>query len=141
MPNTSFGGGEIDAQDVTVLHIGSLYWNIDGIQVLLGHGARNLLFCPDSIGRLPFHWPAAGPKPDNELTIPENEVGARIIDTLKLLLAADSNIINLQDKEGATALHYAVSSHAGCGTRSCIHAIRYLCDIGSDAGIKDNKGQ
>lgn len=98
MPNTSFGGGEIDAQDVTVLHIGSLYWNIDGIQVLLGHGARNLLFCPDSIGRLPFHWPAAGPKPDNELTIPENEVGARIIDTLKLLLAADSNIINLQDK-------------------------------------------
>jgi hypothetical protein len=66
--------------------------------VLLAHGASNLLACPDSIGRLPFHWAAAGPNPHNERTIPENEVGARIIETLKLLLAADFNIITLQDK-------------------------------------------
>lgn len=86
MTNTSFGGGEIDAQDVTVLHIGSLFWNIDGIKVLLDHGGSDLLLCADSVGRLPFHWAAAGPNPDNELTIPENEVGARIIETFKLLI-------------------------------------------------------
>lgn len=57
-----------------MLHIGSLYWNVDGIKVLLDHGGSDLLLCADSIGRMPFHWAAAGPNPHNELTIPESEV-------------------------------------------------------------------
>ncbi|KUL81749.1 hypothetical protein ZTR_09411 [Talaromyces verruculosus] len=141
MNNTSFGGSQISAQNVSVLHIGSLYWNVEGIKVLLDHEGSDLLLCADSIGRLPFHWAAAGPNWHNELTRPDSEVGMRIMETFKLVLVADHDVINLQDKEGATALHYAVSSHAGCGTRNCIDAIRFLCDTGSDASIKNNKGQ
>ncbi|EED20778.1 hypothetical protein TSTA_039730 [Talaromyces stipitatus ATCC 10500] len=109
-PTISFGGDcVIDAQNVTAVHISSLYWN---------YWAPTL------------HWAAAGPTFRNELTIPESEVGMRIIDTSKLLLDAIPNIINLQDKEGATALHYTVSSHAECGAGHCGDAIRFLCDIG-----------
>ncbi|KAI7970128.1 hypothetical protein EIK77_008355 [Talaromyces pinophilus] len=141
-PISSFGGDSaIDAQNVTTLHISSLYWNVDAIKALLDHGGSDMLLCRDSIGRLPLHWAAAGPTLRTELMIPESEIGIRIIDIFRLLLDADPDTINLQDKEEATALFYAVSSHAGCGTRQCGAAIRFLCNMGSNAGIKNNKGQ
>jgi chitinase len=47
--------GLLDAQDVTVLHIGSSYWNVEGIKALLDHGGSNLVSSFDSEQRLPIH--------------------------------------------------------------------------------------
>lgn len=83
-----------------------------------------------------MHWAAAGPTFRTELMIPDSDIGMRIIEVFRLLLDINPYTINLQDKEEATALFYA-----GCGASQYGAAIRFLYNIGSNAGIKNNKGQ
>ena len=132
---------EILAQ-VTALHIASFYWNTQGIQALLDRlddiADR---VTRDSTGRPPLHWAPAGPGLCDEYLLPEDDVVPRIIGTFKLLLSDNSDTINVQDNHEATALHYAVGSHAGCGIRHSDGAIRFLCENGADPSLQDSHGQ
>lgn len=142
----SFGRTKTTARDVTALHYGSFFRNSEGIQALLDHRGSDvdiadMVSARDSNGRLPLHWAAAGPGPVDEALLSENDIVPRTVDTFKLLLTRNSNTINVQDNEGRTALHYAVSSRAGCGSRHSDLAIRFLCKYGADAGLQDSTGQ
>ncbi|KAL4986302.1 ankyrin repeat-containing domain protein [Aspergillus falconensis] len=145
----------INVRDVTALHIGSRSWNVDGIRALLDHchegglKSSDLVFCRDSMGRLPLHWAAAGSDPEFEPSVPENTLIQRITSTFELLVpkddkAATAELINSCDKEGATPLHYAVRAHASCGrtgSNHAYHTIQWLCSRGANAGIVDHRMQ
>ncbi|KAL5043119.1 hypothetical protein BDW71DRAFT_216544 [Aspergillus fruticulosus] len=145
----------INVRDVTALHIGSRSWNVDGIRALLDHchegglKSSDLVFCRDSMGRLPLHWAAAGSDPEFEPSIPENTLIQRTTSTFELLVpkddkAATAELIKSCDKEGATPLHYAVRAHASCGrtgSNHAYHTIQWLCSRGANAGIVDHRMQ
>lgn len=145
-----FGRKKTSPWDVTALHLGSLFWNAEGVKALLDHHADNstighditdLVSSRDSNGRLPLHWAAAGPGP-RECTLPDDEISSRLIDTFKLLLAGNPSAINVQDEEGATPLHYVIGSHAACGgSKHADLAIRFLLEHGADASVSDSNGQ
>lgn len=127
-------------QGVPPLHIGSQYFNVGGIQVLLDHaqspGGVDMNMQADDCGRLPLHWAATGPDNVFYVDMPEDEeVIPRIVATLELLLAADPGAVNVQDKEGNTALHYAVWTHGRWGDRH-VPVVRVLCEHGADASIR-----
>lgn len=77
----------------------------------------------------------------DEYILPEDEIVPRIVAIFKLLLSDNPETINAQDKHGATALHYAVRSHAACGSRHSDGAIRFLCENGGDLSLQDSNGQ
>ncbi|KAL2817883.1 ankyrin repeat-containing domain protein [Aspergillus granulosus] len=141
----------VDVRDVTALHIGSRSWNVDGIRALLDHCHEGgLIFCRDSMDRLPLHWAAAGFVPGSEPSLlPENTLIQRITSTFELLVPEDdkattARLINSRDKQGATPLHYAVQAHASCGSEGSNHAyhtIQWLCSRGANAGIVDHRMQ
>lgn len=135
-----------DAEQATALHIGSLYWNLEGIQVLLhNHGEidhAEMVSARDSRGRLPIHWAAGGFEDSYSGHVCAGEDSTRCIDILKLLLESNPNTINVQDEEGKTALFYVLDHALFRGTcRYVEEVIRFLCEHGADAGIKDQKGQ
>jgi ankyrin repeat protein len=141
----------VDVRDVTALHIGSRSWNADGIRALLDHCHEGgLIFCRDSMDRLPLHWAAAGFDPGYEPSVlPENTLIQRITSTFELLVPEDdkatmAKLINSCDKQGATPLHYAVRAHASCGSKGSNHAyhmIQWLCSRGANAEIVDHRMQ
>lgn len=136
-------------QGVTPLHIGSLYVNSEGIQILLDHRGcgidiADMVSCRDSSESLPLHW-AAGSFND-----PENEFWARddmvshATNTIKLLLNANANTINAQDKRGFTALHLACYGKAVSGSEHSGVAraiVKLLFEHGADTGLRNEKGQ
>lgn len=150
-----FWDNGVNVRDVTALHIGSRSWNMDGIRALLDQchedslKTSDLVFCYDSMDRLPLHWAAAGSEPGFELSLPENTLIQRITSTFELLVpkddkAAMAKLINSCDKEGATPLHYAVRAHASCGSKGSNHAyhtIQWLCSRGANAGTIDHRMQ
>ncbi|KFZ06594.1 hypothetical protein V501_07260 [Pseudogymnoascus sp. VKM F-4519 (FW-2642)] len=151
-----FGGWEISACDVTALHLGSFYWNAEGIRALLDHqrstsngddherenehDGADLFTCRDSTGRLPLHWASAGPGPHDEYLLPDDTIVPQIISTFQLLVVGNPRTINDVDQQGATPLYYAVGSHAACGSRHSDLAIRFLCAHGADACLPDIHG-
>ncbi|KAL3482653.1 ankyrin repeat-containing domain protein [Aspergillus germanicus] len=115
----------VNIRDVTVLHMGSRCWNVDGFRELLGHGGHvgkggvkgssDFIYSYDSMGHLPLHWAAAGEHVGTStfgLLVPEDDK------------ATMAKIINGRDNKGATQLHYA-----------------WLCCCGADGNIVDYKGQ
>ncbi|ODM14597.1 hypothetical protein SI65_09942 [Aspergillus cristatus] len=118
------------------------YWNVEGIKVLLDRGVNvaDWVALRDSIGRLPLHWAAAGPSLCGEFRFQDDTV-LRIVNIFNPLLVSDPSTINVQDKQGATALHYAVGSHAAYGSQHSDHAVRFLCRNGADASLQDSNGQ
>ncbi|CAN8099419.1 unnamed protein product [Discula destructiva] len=137
--NSALGGFGSDViRGVTPLHIGSLYANTGGVQVLLDHGLT--VDTPDSLGRLPIHWAAWGPV--GELcNLEPQEFVSHITGTALLLLSNDPRTINAQDSQGDTALHYAAQTHGHCGTNSHIAVLKVLCEHGADAGRRGRNGQ
>ncbi|KAH8808920.1 ankyrin repeat-containing domain protein [Xylogone sp. PMI_703] len=132
--------------DVTPLHIASFYSNNDGIQILFdrrGNGINiaDMVSCSDTLGRLPIHFAAAGSYvfEENHMLL-ETDFASRIFCTIKLLLTGNSNIINAQDKQGNTPLHYAVKSYI---PYSNIHfkILQILCENGADASLRNGKGR
>ncbi|KAJ0417672.1 ankyrin repeat-containing domain protein [Aspergillus carlsbadensis] len=155
---SGFWDDGIDVRDVTILHLGSQCWNVDGIRAVLDHSdhdgegrskGSDLIYCRDSMGRLPLHWAAAGDDPALEGLRSENTLTGAIAGTFELLVPKDgeataTDLINAQDKKGATPLHYAVSAHARCGKKGSEHAyhtVQWLCSRGGDASIIDCRGQ
>ncbi|OBT86256.1 hypothetical protein VE02_05869 [Pseudogymnoascus sp. 03VT05] len=149
-------GWQISACDVTALHLGSFYWNAEGIRALLdhrrsarndhdherenGHDGADLFTCRDSTGRLPLHWASAGPGPHDEYLLPDDTIVPHIVSTFQPLVAGNPRTINDLDDQGARPLYYAVGSHAACGRRHSDLAIRFLCAHGPDARLPDVRG-
>lgn len=131
----------LDAQNVTSLHIGSSYWNADGIKALLDYGGSNLVSSFDSMERMPIHWAAIGQGSEIDDILPENELETQIVDTFKLLLTVNPDVINARDKKGTTPVSYAVVAHARCGTGHSYPVIKYLCDNKADTSFVNAKGQ
>lgn len=140
-----FGDGD---QQVTALHLGSGYWNLEGIQALLDYRGEidlaEMVSMRDGRGRLPLHWAAAGMYGRQSGHVCGGEDSTRCISILKLLIESNPDTINAQDEKGRTALYYAVNcdSKDSWSTCRCLEeAIRFLCEKGADAGIQDKKGQ
>ncbi|OGM42256.1 hypothetical protein ABOM_009047 [Aspergillus bombycis] len=131
--------------DVTKLHIASRFWNVEGIRALFDHLGehefRLMISCRDSEGCLPLHWAAKGARDCDENLLPEDQFISDIIRTFELLLSNGLNTINSPDNGGRTALHYAVGTHAPCGTGHRNTVIRFLCEHRADASLQDNNGQ
>lgn len=121
-----FGGDDMDsARDVTALHIGSFYFNAEGIQALFDNrgskvSVEDMVSCRDDYGRTPLHWAAGSELPfsckdpgDDDTS---NIITSRAISTIKLLLAGNPETINARDDGGDTPLCYAI--------RTNVHRIR-----------------
>lgn len=138
--NGLFGGTCDVAWDVTPLHIGSLFANANGIGALhdrRGDGVEwgDMVSCPDSHGRLPIHWAAAGLWAERNAAIDD------ILHTMELLLSDDSaDFINNRDVPGNTPLHYAVRNSIDEIALS-YRVVKFLCEKGADAGARDSDGQ
>ncbi|KAK9423032.1 hypothetical protein SUNI508_14066 [Seiridium unicorne] len=134
-----------NSSDVTPLHIGSLYSNIGGLQVLLnyshGIGSVNMVRQTDTLGRLPLHFASWGPS-DELCNLDSHSDGyvPRVTATIETLLEADPSTVNIQDKNGHTALHYAVWRHSRYRGRH-IAIVRALCNYGADAGLQGRDGK
>ncbi|TVY48747.1 putative ankyrin repeat protein [Lachnellula occidentalis] len=144
------GDDENLLQDFTPLHVGSLYLNSEGIQVLLdrrgsGIDISDMLLCRDSSESTPLHW-AAGSfnQPENEVWA-RDDIVAQATDTIKLLLkGSNPSSINIPDKRGNTALHLASSGEAQNGSEHSFVAraiVNLLLENGADAGLRNQRGQ
>lgn len=142
---TEFGEGD---QEVTALHLGSGYWNLEGIRALLDNCGEmdlaNMVSMRDGHGRLPLHWAAAGMSFRQSGHVCDGSDSAICLGILRLLVESNPGTVNIQDDEGKTALYYAIDSHRKDTWVTCHcleEAIRFLCEHGADASMKDHKGQ
>ncbi|KAH8803029.1 ankyrin repeat-containing domain protein [Xylogone sp. PMI_703] len=145
-PYINFLGRSDSIWDITLLHISTFYLNIEGIQTLFDYqnndiDIANMISCHDSSGRLPLHWAAWGPcSLKEDYMFFEDDIISHTIGTIKLLLAGNPNIINVQDNYGETALHYAVKNRVRCGTKLS-DIPEFLCENGADVSLKNKKGE
>uniref|UniRef100_A0A8D0BTJ9 Inversin n=1 Tax=Salvator merianae TaxID=96440 RepID=A0A8D0BTJ9_SALMN len=111
--------GEIDTQDKnkqTALHWSAYYNNPESVKLLIKHDSN--IGIPDIEGKIPLHWAA-------------NHKDPSAIHTVKCILdaAPTESLLNWQDYEGRTPLHFAVadgniavvnllSSYEGCNVTS-----------------------
>lgn len=127
--------------NVTPLHIGCKYLNVEGVKALLdNHGNEidlaQMVFIRDSAGRIPLHWVAKGPGWINEDRYSEEEITSRIVDIFGLLIASNPETVNARGEDGATPLGSVIRGHVGCGsTKHFEMMIQLLCDKEADAGI------
>lgn len=129
---------------VTASFIASIYWNVEVVQILLGHhkggdDAAKLVSRCDSYGHLPLLWAAGGSKEGFHPSLIKNpEFNERAVDTLKLLVESNPRTVNAQDHDGETPLHYAAHSY-GRFTITCKGIFQYLIDNGADASIQNRE--
>lgn len=133
---------EDEVEGVTAVFVGSLYANSNGIKVLFDQrssdvDAADMVSQPDSSGRLPLHWAATNPM--FEVTIVTDHV-QRIVETIELLLVTNPKVINVQDNEGNTPLHYAAEKYGDQG-QEFTKILKALCDKGADASLRNNRGE
>lgn len=128
------------AWDVTPLHIGSMFANIDGNQALRdlrGDGIewRDMVSCRDSHGRLPLHWVAGGLWAETKAS-PDD-----IVRTMELLLVDNpAETVNSPDVHDDTPLHYAVRNSSAAPDIS-YRVAKFLCEKGASAGARGTDGQ
>ena len=129
---------------VTALHIGSQYSNAGGIQVLLdyarGTGGIGIVQQADGDGHLPLHYAAYGLEDSVCYMLEEEEIVPHVTATIELLLRADPSTVNAQDKEGDTALHFAVRRHGHYGNRH-LAIPQLLCKYGADGSLRGRNGE
>ncbi|KAB8207608.1 ankyrin repeat-containing domain protein [Aspergillus parasiticus] len=142
----TFKGKHASFQDITALHYGSMFWNVEGVQALFDLrgtdvDTADMVSVRDSLGRLPLHWAAAGAGDSDKAIIREGAIVQRILDTFELLLVGNLTTINIQDNQGKTPLHYAVATHASGDGSHLYSIVKFLCEGGADASLQDCKGR
>ncbi|XP_063055740.1 inversin isoform X2 [Engraulis encrasicolus] len=93
------GSGEVDTQDKnkqTALHWSAFYNHAEHVKLLIKHDSN--IGIPDSEGKIPLHWAAHNTDPHATHTV-------RCI----LEAAPTESLLNWQDYEGRTPLHFAVA--------------------------------
>uniref|UniRef100_A0A8D0L8U6 Inversin n=1 Tax=Sphenodon punctatus TaxID=8508 RepID=A0A8D0L8U6_SPHPU len=111
--------GEVDTQDrnkQTALHWSAYYNNPEHVKLLIKHDSN--IGIPDIEGKIPLHWAA-------------NNKDPKAVHTVKCILdaAPTESLLNWQDYEGRTPLHFAVAdgnvavvdlltSYEGCNVTS-----------------------
>ncbi|XP_060637474.2 inversin isoform X1 [Anolis sagrei] len=111
--------GEVDTQDKnkqTALHWSAYYNNPEHVKLLIKHDSN--IGIPDVEGKIPLHWAA-------------NHKDSSAVHTVKCILdaAPTESLLNWQDYEGRTPLHFAVAdgnvavvdlltSYQGCNVTS-----------------------
>ncbi|CAI5662433.1 unnamed protein product [Oreochromis niloticus] len=93
------GPGEVDTQDKnkqTALHWSAFYNRPEHVRLLIKHDSN--IGIPDSEGKIPLHWAAHSQEPSATETV-------RCI----LEAAPTESLLNWQDYEGRTPLHFAVA--------------------------------
>lgn len=93
------GPGEVDTQDKnkqTALHWSAFYNHAEHVKLLIKHDSN--IGIPDSEGKIPLHWAAHNTHPNAAHTV-------RCI----LEAAPTESLLNWQDYEGRTPLHFAVA--------------------------------
>ncbi|XP_043116979.1 inversin isoform X2 [Puntigrus tetrazona] len=90
--------GEVDTQDrnKTALHWSAFYNHPEHVKLLIKHDSN--IGIPDSEGKIPLHWAAHNKHPNATRTV-------RCI----LEAAPTESLLNWQDYEGRTPLHFAVA--------------------------------
>uniref|UniRef100_A0A8C1ZLK0 Inversin n=1 Tax=Cyprinus carpio TaxID=7962 RepID=A0A8C1ZLK0_CYPCA len=91
--------GEVDTQDrnkQTALHWSAFYNHPEHVKLLIKHDSN--IGIPDSEGKIPLHWAAHNKHPNATRTV-------RCI----LEAAPTESLLNWQDYEGRTPLHFAVA--------------------------------
>ncbi|XP_051922106.1 inversin [Hippocampus zosterae] len=93
------GPGEVDTQDKnkqTALHWSAFYNRPEHVRLLIKHDSN--IGIPDSEGKIPLHWAAHSQE-------------ARATQTVRCILEAapTESLLNWQDYEGRTPLHFAVA--------------------------------
>jgi ankyrin repeat protein len=132
--------GYID--EVTAIFIACVYGNFNPIEILLdyrGHEiyAADMILSRDSRGSLPLRWAALN-RSQFQIS-PQDRVqnATRVID---FLLDIDPMIINVQDNEGNTPLHYAARNF-GQRNKQYTTILKLLCKRGAGASIRNNKSE
>ncbi|XP_075868643.1 inversin isoform X2 [Nelusetta ayraudi] len=93
------GPGEVDTQDKnkqTALHWSAFYNRPEHVRLLIKHDSN--IGIPDNEGKIPLHWAAHSQEPSATQTV-------RCI----LEAAPTESLLNWQDYEGRTPLHFAVA--------------------------------
>ncbi|EWZ29850.1 hypothetical protein AU210_012643 [Fusarium oxysporum f. sp. radicis-cucumerinum] len=127
--------------NVTAIHMASFRGNFVALETLLDqHGdtviALEMVSSCDSRGSTPLHWAAR-----NNLYNPNlQEIAQNIKTTIHLILDIDPAIVNVQDIEGNTALHYA-ARYFGENVEVSRPIFQSLCDKGADSSIHNNRGE
>nr|CAB3256533.1 inversin-like [Phallusia mammillata] len=83
-----------DSQNRTALHWSAAFNNADYVKQLIKHDSN--IAMPDAEGKTPLHWAA-------------NTHDNSAVATIKVILEYASSVLNWQDYDGRTALHFAVA--------------------------------
>ncbi|CVL08572.1 related to ankyrin [Fusarium proliferatum] len=127
--------------NVTAIHMASFRGNYPALKTLLAHrgdaiSALQMVSSCDSRGSTPLHWATR-----NNLFNPNpHESAQNIKATIDLILGMCPGIVNIQDIEGNTALHYASRYLEGNG-EVFMPIFETICDKGGDASIRNNRGE
>ncbi|QGI69678.1 hypothetical protein CEK26_002010 [Fusarium fujikuroi] len=127
--------------NVTAIHMASFRGNYPTLKTLLAHrgnaiSAPQMVSSCDSRGSTPLHWATR-----NNLFNPNpHESAQNIKATIDLILDLCPGIVNIQDSEGNTALHYA-SQYFGGNGEVFMPIFDMICDKGGDASIRNNRGE
>ncbi|KAF5553649.1 hypothetical protein FMEXI_2298 [Fusarium mexicanum] len=128
-------------ENVTAIHMASFRGNSVALETLLAHhggamSALEMISSCDSRESTSLHWATR-----NNLFGPTlHERAQKIKTTIDLILDIDPAIVNSQDIEGNTALHYATFNFPRNGG-VFMPVFKILCEKGADASIRNNQGE
>ncbi|KAF5624783.1 ankyrin [Fusarium tjaetaba] len=127
--------------NVTVIHMAAFRGNFIALETLLVHhgdavSTLEMVSSCDSRGATPLHWATR-----HNLYNPKlHETAHKVRTTIDLILKKSPTMVNIQDAEGNTALHYAARYFGGNET-DFTPTFETLCNEGVDAGIRNKQGK
>ncbi|KAI1061442.1 hypothetical protein LB507_011258 [Fusarium sp. FIESC RH6] len=130
--------------DANALFLACLYANLGGVRTLVDRRGdeftiEDVVGSPDCAGSLPLHWAARSPLKHIPTSM-RYEKAEYIRQTIEQLLDYAPTTVNVQDKDGNTALHYA-TRHFGKNGRAFTPIFELLCSRGSDASLRNYKDE